>query len=184
MPAPVPPGLTCWMLKLRRLAAHWKVLVISVGVVVAVLAVALPVSLISGHGAAGSIQARSDRIGAAASAPARPRAPRRAAHSAGCLVRYTPTTWPGSFLAQVTISNHGKTDIHGWTLTFRFPGNEAISSAWNATFTQNGAQVSAKNMDFDAVIRQGASQSLGFMGVQRSGGAVPASFSLNGAPCG
>jgi hypothetical protein len=171
------------MLKLRRLAAHWKVLVISVAVIVAVLAVALPIGLIGGQGAAGSIQARSDRVGTAAPATAGHHAARRAAHRVGCLVRYTPTTWPGSFLAQVTISNHGKTDIHGWTLTFRFPGNEAISSAWNATFTQNGTEVSAKNMNFDAVIRQGASQSLGFLGAQRSSGTAPASFRLNGTPC-
>ena len=175
------------MLKLRRLAEHWKVLVIAVAVVVAGLSIALPLSLANTQGAAGAVQAqseRSDSAGTATPTTVAPGAPRRAVHRGGCLVRYTPTTWPGSFLAQVTISNKGKTDIHGWTLTFRFPGNQAISSAWNATFTQIGTQVAARNMAFDAVIRHGASQSLGFMGVQRSSGTAPASFRLNGAPCG
>lgn len=179
------------MLKQRRLAAHWKVLTISAVAVgmAAGLAIALPASMASTRRTAGPIAGQSDRakdsaLGAAAHAKAGPRARRRAASRAGCVVRYTPVTWPGSFLAQVTISNRGKTSIHGWTLTFRFPGDEAISSAWNATFTQTGANVFARNLNFDATIRGGASQALGFMGARKSNGPAPASFRVNGMVCG
>jgi hypothetical protein len=176
------------MLKQRRLAAHWKVLTISavaVGMVVG-LAIVLSASMASTRRTAGPTAGQSDRakdsaLGAAAHGP---RARRRTASRAGCVVRYTPVTWPGSFLAQVTISNRGKTSIHGWTLTFRFPGDEAISSAWNATFTQTGANVSARNLNFDATIRGGASQSLGFMGARKSHGPAPVSFRVNGMVCG
>jgi cellulase/cellobiase CelA1 len=181
------------MLKQRRLAAHWKVLVIAAAAVGAAagLAIALPASRASTHRTAASIPGQSDRamqhvLGGAAPATANPggkhRAARRAAPS-DCVVRYTPVTWPGSFLAKVTISNRGKTSIHGWTLTFRFSGDEAISSAWNATFTQTGAEVSARNLGFDATIRQGATQSLGFLGARKSGAAAPASFRVNGRVC-
>jgi cellulase/cellobiase CelA1 len=180
------------MLKQRRLAAHWKVLTISavaVGVT-AGLAIALPASMASTHPAAGPMAGQSDRakdsaLGAAAHATRdpRPRPRRRTASRVGCMVRYTPATWPGSFLAQVTISNRGKTSIHGWTLTFRFPGDEAISGAWNATFTQTGAEVSVRNLNWDATIPRGASQSFGFMGAWQSNNTAPASFRVNGMPC-
>ncbi|MCW2930450.1 MAG: cellulose-binding family [Actinomycetia bacterium] len=183
------------MLKQRRLAARWKLLVIPVVVAVGVgvgLAIALPAGMASTHRRAAPAQsdrAKDRGLGTATHATADPGTGRRAAsHRAasrtGCVVRYTPVNWPGSFLAEVTISNRGKTSIHGWTLTFRFPGDEAISSAWNATFTQTGADVSARNLSFDATIRQGASQSLGFLGaLRKSKGAVPASFSVNGTVC-
>ncbi len=174
------------MLKQRRLAARWKLLVIPIVVVAAVgvgLAIALPASMASTHRRAAPVPAQSDRardrpLGTATHAtadpgPGRRAASHRAASRTGCAVRYAPVNWPGAFLAEVTISNRGKTSIHGWKLTFRFPGDEAISSAWNATFTQNGADVSARNLSFDATIRQGASQSLGFLG----------SFSVNGTVC-
>ncbi len=129
--------------------------------------------------------ARQGVLGITGDATTGPRAARRAAPRAACVVRYTPVTWPGSFLAKVIIGNSGKTDIHGWTLTFRFAGNEAISSAWNATFTQAGANVSARNMAFDATIRRGATQALGFLGAQRAGDPAPApgSFRVNGMAC-
>jgi hypothetical protein len=178
------------MLKKRRLAAHWKVLTIAVVPVGAAvgLAIALSASTAGPHRAAGPIPEQSDWakqrfLGATGHPTTHPHARKRAAPSAGCMVSYTPVHWPGSFLAKVTISNMGKTDIHGWTLTFTFPGNEAVSSAWNATFTQTGAVVSARNLSFDATIRQGASQSLGFLGAQRSGGPAPETFRLNGMVC-
>ena len=78
---------------------------------------------------------------------------------AGCVVSYTATNWPGAFTAKVTISNRGSTSINGWSLTFRFPGDDAVSSAWNATFTQTGTEVSARNTNYDGTIQPGASQS-------------------------
>ena len=152
------------------LTVHRKPLIIVAAVAVAAgLAIALPASMASTHRTAGPNPAQSGRarqglLGIAGVTTAGPRAVRRAAARAGCVVRYTPVTWPGSFLAKVIIGNSGKTDIHGWTLTFRLAGNEAISSAWNATFTQTGADVSARNMAFDATIRRGATQALGFLG--------------------
>jgi hypothetical protein len=174
------------MLKQRRFVVHWKSLNIPavagagavVVAVVASLAIALPASMASTHGTAGTTPAQSDR----ARHPVfggRPAAPDRR-----CLVNYASTSWPGQFMAKVTISNKGRTSIKGWTLTFRFPGDQAISGAWNATFTQTGAEVSARSMGFDTTIPQGASRSLGFMGTWRANHTAPASFRLNGMACG
>jgi cellulase/cellobiase CelA1 len=192
------------MLKQRRFAAHWKLLIILIAVVAVGLAIAPPDSMAGTHRTADSIPARSDQAehrisGTAAHATAdpgtgrpaapgtgRPAAPgtgRPAAPGPGCLVSYTSTSWPSAFRAEVTITNRGRTSIHGWTLTFRFPGDEAISGAWNATFTQTGAEVSVRNVSWDATIPRGASQSFGFMGAWQFNDTAPTSFSVNGMPC-
>jgi hypothetical protein len=181
------------MLKKPWFSAHWKLLVVPVAAAGAAvgLAIALSASPASTHRTAGPVAVQSDwakqrYIGTATHAPGHHRLRTRRAVASGpdCLVSYTPVHWPGSFLAKVTISNRSKADIHGWTLTFRFAGDEAISSAWNATFTQTGAEVSAKGMAFDSTIRSGATQALGFLGAQRSDGPAPDAFRLNGMVCG
>src|SRR5271154_1299255 len=131
------------MLKLRRFAAHWKLLIIPIAVVAVGLAIALPATMASARGPAGSIPARSDRAEHHVSG--------RAAHATAdpaCVVTYTARNWTGAFTAKVTISNRSSTSINGWTLTFRVPGDEAVSSAWNASLAQTGAEISASNLNF------------------------------------
>jgi cellulase/cellobiase CelA1 len=192
------------MLKKRRFAVHWKSVhwksvhwkslnipapavagAVAVTVSVVGLAIALPASMASTYRTAGSTPAQSN----GAKQPDRAKQPVSAGQPAApdthsCLVQYTPKNYPGGFTAQVTISNKGRTSIHDWTLTFTFPGDQVISGAWNATFTQHGAEVFARGLNFDTTIRQGASQSLGFLGVWRSNNTAPASFRVNGRVCG
>lgn len=104
-------------------------------------------------------------------------------HPNGCHVTYTPNNWQGGFTANVTVSDTGSSAINGWTLTFVFPGDEMITSVWNATVTQNGTSVTAANMSYNAAIPPGGSQSFGFQGTWSADDASPTSFSVNGAPC-
>jgi hypothetical protein len=175
-------------LKQRSFTAHWKVLIIPVAAVAAGLAIALLASMTSTHRTPGSIMAQPDKAkqhfsGTAAHTTADPGTGRPEPSRTGCLVSYTASDWPGAFTAKVTISNEGTTSINGWTLTFTFPGDEAISGAWNTTFTQTGAKVSARNMNYDANIPRGASQSFGFLGTWMSNDTAPISFSVNGTVC-
>ena len=165
----------------RGFPAHWKLPVISVAVIAAIafgLAITLPFSTANAHQAASSNTAPPGQ-------PKRsiPGAGRPARSSAGCLVTYTASNWPGAFRAEITIDNEGATSINGWKLTFAFPGDEAISSSWNAAFTQTGPKVSATNTNYDAIIVPGARQSLGFLGAWTSNDTPPASFRVNGAAC-
>ena len=113
-----------------------------------------------------------------------PRVEPPAAPSSGCSVTYEATNWPGQFTAEVALTNTGTTPIDGWELTFAFPGDQAISSAWDATFTQTGHSVSATNDGYyDAAIPPGASRSLGFMGTWQSDDTVPTDFRVNGTAC-
>jgi hypothetical protein len=172
----------------RSFAAHWKLLIISGAVIAVGLAIALPASLARTHRTAGSVTAPPDHAklnvaGVIAHATAGPATGRPARRSTGCLVTYAASAWPGAFMAKVTIDNMGTTSINGWKLTFTFPGDEAISSAWNTTFTQTGTRVSATNTTYDVPIPPGGSQSLGFLGTWAFSDSAPTSFSVNGRTC-
>jgi endo-1,4-beta-xylanase len=171
-------------LKPQWLAAHWKLLTVPAAAVVAGLAIAVPASMASTHrtadpGAAPRDGAGHDAAHAAASPPVLRPTPSRT----GCHVTYTPTTWPGQLKAKVTIRNTGRTRISDWTLAFTFPGDETISSAWNARFTQVHTSVSATSTDYNTVIPRGGSQSFGFLGSWNSNDTAPSKFSVNGTAC-
>ena len=156
----------------RRFATRWKLLIVPVAAVLAGLAIAVPASLASTGHAARSV------------ADERPTTSSAATAGSGCHVTYTATTWPGQFTAEVTLTNRGTTTIDGWKLTFELPGDQAISSAWNATFTQTGHSVLATNSDyFSASIPPGASRSLGFLGTWQSDDTAATNFGLNGTAC-
>lgn len=101
-----------------------------------------------------------------------------------CHVAYiTSSQWAGGFVANLTISNTGASAINGWTLGFTFPGDQKVTSSWNATVAQNGKTVTASNASYDAAISPGGSTTVGMQGTWSSSDAAPASFTLNGTPC-
>ncbi|KAB8139630.1 pectate lyase [Chloroflexia bacterium SDU3-3] len=105
------------------------------------------------------------------------------AQAASCAVAYEVNQWSGGFTANVTITNGGAA-LSGWTLTWNFAGDQAISSAWNASVTQSGKAVSATNMSYNGSIPTGGTQSFGFQATFSGTNAAPASFALNGVTCG
>ncbi len=100
-----------------------------------------------------------------------------------CHVTYTPQQWPGGFTANVTVANTSSAALNGWTLTFSFPGDQKVTSAWNATVTQSGSAVTAKNMSYNGNIPAGGSTSFGFQGTWSSSDASPTAFAVNGTAC-
>ena len=104
--------------------------------------------------------------------------------SAACTVTYsTQSQWAGGFVAGVTIANGGSSPISGWTLTFTFPGDQKITTAWDGVATQSGEGVSIVNESYNATIAAGGSTSLGFQGTWTTSDAVPTSFAVNGTAC-
>ncbi|WP_055588742.1 cellulose binding domain-containing protein [Streptacidiphilus griseoplanus] len=100
-----------------------------------------------------------------------------------CTVTYTKSEWQGGLTADVSVTNTGSTPVNGWTLAFGFPGDTKVTSAWNATVTQSGSAVSAKNLSYNGTIAAGASVSFGFQGTWSGNDAGPTGFTLNGAAC-
>jgi len=111
-----------------------------------------------------------------------------AASSGGgtCHVTYTISPQNTSaFGAAISIQNTSPSALTNWTLTWKFANGQTVTSLWNGTVTQSGANVSVASMSYNANIAAGATLSgIGFNGTWNgTTNAVPASFAINGATC-
>jgi len=101
----------------------------------------------------------------------------------GCTVTYRTNDWGTGFTATVTLADTGTEPVDGWTLGFAFPGNQHLDTGWNATWTQDGAKVTAAAPAWNTTLQPGSSTTLGFNASYSGANQAPASFTLNGAPC-
>ncbi|MHB9757818.1 cellulose binding domain-containing protein [Streptomyces sp. BYX5S] len=105
--------------------------------------------------------------------------------SGACAVTYKVTgEWPGGFQADVTLKNTGTSAWNGWSLGWSFADGQKVTQAWNATVSQSGTAVTAKNVDWNGKVAPGSSVSFGFTG-SRAGtaNAGPAAFKLGDRSC-
>ncbi|MEU8111124.1 cellulose-binding domain-containing protein [Micromonospora sp. NPDC048947] len=100
----------------------------------------------------------------------------------GCRVDYTPNQWPGGFTAAVKVSP-GDAAVSSWTVTWTYAGDERVTSGWNATVSQSGSTVTARNASYNGSIPAGGSTEFGLQGTYGSSGGAPTGFSLNGVAC-
>ncbi len=102
----------------------------------------------------------------------------------GCRVTYAVASqWPGGFGANLTLTNVGD-PLTSWTVTWSFSAGQTVTQAWNATITQSGSSVSARNVSYNGNLATNASTSFGFNGTwNNSGNPVPTSFAVNGVAC-
>ncbi|MEU7848992.1 cellulose binding domain-containing protein [Micromonospora parva] len=105
------------------------------------------------------------------------------AAAAGCSVNYSVSSqWQGGFGANVTITNLGDA-VTSWTLTWRYDAGQTVTQAWNATVTQSGAAVTAKNVGYNGAIPTNGTVSFGFNGSWTGSNPDPGTFALNGVAC-
>ncbi|SCG75834.1 non-reducing end alpha-L-arabinofuranosidase family hydrolase [Micromonospora coxensis] len=107
------------------------------------------------------------------------------AHAAvtGCAVNYAVSSqWQGGFGANVTVTNLGD-PVDGWTVAWSYGAGQQVTHAWNATVTQSGAQVTARNVSYNARIATNGTVSFGFNGSWAGSNPTPTGFTLNGTPC-
>ncbi|MFJ5924394.1 glycoside hydrolase family 6 protein [Kitasatospora sp. NPDC092948] len=102
---------------------------------------------------------------------------------ASCSVAYRVNGWSGGFTADVTVKNTGSATISGWKLGWTFPGDQKVTSAWNATVTQSGAAVTATDLGYNGTLAAGASTAFGLQATYGSSNTAPSAFTLNGAAC-
>ncbi|MBE1487429.1 GH12 family glycosyl hydrolase domain-containing protein [Plantactinospora soyae] len=103
--------------------------------------------------------------------------------SNGCRVAYTANSWNNGFTASVTITNTSSSPINGWTLNYDLPSGQQATTSWNATVTQSGSTVTARNISWNGSIAPGATASFGYQGTMSGAYSSPSSFSLNGSAC-
>jgi endoglucanase len=100
-----------------------------------------------------------------------------------CQVTYTVTNdWSTGFQGSIAVTNNGAA-LSSWTLGFKFPGNQQVSSGWNGTWTQSGQNVSVANASWNGALGTGGSVTLGFTATYSGSNAVPTAFTLNGVAC-
>ncbi|SCL72479.1 endo-1,4-beta-xylanase (glycosyl hydrolase family 10) [Micromonospora citrea] len=128
-------------------------------------------------------QAVAEALGGGATPTPTTPAPSTPAPGTGCTVAYVPNSWNNGFTAEVRVRNDGTTPVVGWTVAFGLPAGQRVTNAWNATVTQNGAQVEARNASWNATISAGGTVGFGFQGTHGGTNPSPSAFTLNGAPC-
>ena len=111
--------------------------------------------------------------------------PSASARSGSCLVTYAvQSSWSGGFTANVSITNTGSSSINGWTVTFRYNGDQKVTNAWGASASQSGATVTLTNASYDGSIAPGGTVTgVGMQGTWGSSNAAPSNFTLNGVAC-
>ncbi|XVU22921.1 cellulose binding domain-containing protein [Actinoplanes sp. CA-054009] len=90
--------------------------------------------------------------------------------TAGCAATYAVTNqWAGGFQGEVTVRNASTATATGWTVAFGFGPGQSISQAWNATVTQSGTAVTARNASWNGRLAPGATASFGFTAATTGG---------------
>ncbi|MGH3735736.1 MAG: lytic polysaccharide monooxygenase [Micromonosporaceae bacterium] len=101
----------------------------------------------------------------------------------GCEVDYVVRgEWGAGFTTDVTVVNRGA-PVSGWTLGFRFPAGQQVTSGWSATWSQTGDQVYARSLDWNANLATGGAATIGFNGSYAGSNPEPSQFTLNGVAC-
>jgi len=103
--------------------------------------------------------------------------------ASSCRIAYSANSWSTGFTASVTVTNTGASALNGWTLSWTWPGNQQVTSAWNATVSQSGTRVTAVNLSYNATIAPGANTNFGFQATYSGTNTAPTQFTLNGSAC-
>src|SRR4051795_7731280 len=102
----------------------------------------------------------------------------------GCSVTYAiDSSWNGAFQGTVKITNTGDA-LSNWTVGWTYANGQKITQMWNATYTQNGAAVTAKNMPYNGSLPSGQTANFGFLSNWSGANAIPTAFTVNGVACG
>jgi poly(hydroxyalkanoate) depolymerase family esterase len=100
-----------------------------------------------------------------------------------CRVSATVSSWSTGLTETITIANTGASAVNNWSLVFRLPTGQSITSGWNASYSPSSGQVTARALTYNAAIAPNSSTSIGFQATHNGNTAEPTSFTLNGTPC-
>ncbi|MFD8500085.1 glycoside hydrolase family 44 protein [Amycolatopsis sp. NPDC059657] len=78
--------------------------------------------------------------------------------------------WDTGHNATVTVTNDRHTAMTGWQVSWTWPGDQRVTTAWNTTLKQNGAGVVAADAGWNGSIGAGGRTTFGF---QANGRAAP-----------
>jgi cellulose binding protein with CBM2 domain len=83
----------------------------------------------------------------------------------GCaLTASVVNSWPGGYQVQLVVANHGAGTSVAWTAGLSFADSAgSVASAWNATVSQSGTQVSAASVSYNGAIPPGGTVTWGMV---------------------
>ncbi|MEV6923626.1 cellulose binding domain-containing protein, partial [Dactylosporangium sp. NPDC051485] len=143
-----------------------------------------PTSAPSSPAGSRSASARPSASGSAPAAPG-PTGGTTAAEARTCKVAYVKRSeWDAGFVATVTLTNTGSSQVTGWSLRFDYAAGQKVLSYWNAVASQDGVHVTVGSDGNHAVLAPGAAVTFGLQGTWKGSNPNPVGFTLNGAPCG
>jgi endoglucanase len=91
----------------------------------------------------------------------------------------TQSSWSGGFVDNVDITA-GSGGLSSWTVTFTWPGDEQVTSAWGANETQSGESVTLTNESYNGTLAAGASLTdVGVQGTYSASDALPTSVTCS-----
>ncbi len=101
-----------------------------------------------------------------------------------CAVDYSLRRDTGKdFSAELTLTNTGPRELRGWTMSFSFPGKQAVTAA-QPPVRQVGRTVSVAAPKPDATLAPGASTKLTLSGRYTGSNTLPVEFKLDNSTCG
>lgn len=71
-------------------------------------------------------------------------------------------SWPNGYEAKVTIRNDGTGTLNGWTVTWTQPNGHRIQNLWAGAVSDNGTEVTVKNLDWNTTVPAGTETTFGF----------------------
>lgn len=100
--------------------------------------------------------------------------------SASCQYQVT-NQWNNGFTAAIKITNTGSSAINGWSVNWRYAGDNRISNSWNANVSGVNPYT-ATNLSWNGSIQPNQTVEFGFQGTKGAAAAeIPV---ISGAPCG
>lgn len=99
--------------------------------------------------------------------------PARTVAVTGCVASAAvDASWPGGYLSTVTVRNIGSRPLHGWAVSWQWPGDERIQAAWGGQVNVDGQSVVVRDVAYNGTVAPGATITFGL--VVASGGAPAA----------
>ncbi|SEF46868.1 endo-1,4-beta-xylanase (glycosyl hydrolase family 10) [Actinacidiphila yanglinensis] len=99
-----------------------------------------------------------------------------------CTVGYATNEWSTGVTANITVTSASA--VNGWTVVLTYPGgSRTVTQAWNATVTQNGSTLTAKNLSYNGTLAAGGSATFGFNANWSGSDPKPSGATLNGTAC-
>lgn len=100
--------------------------------------------------------------------------------NAACQYQVT-NQWNNGFTASIKITNTTNSTINGWSINWRYAGDNRVSNSWNANVSGSNPY-SASNLSWNASIQPNQTVEFGFQGTK--GSAAAETPVVSGAPCG